>query len=393
MKLWREFRIFLAVLLACWLACPVARALVTLNDGHDRINASTSFSVSRDSNIFASSADAGDFVYAAGLSLTYQRRAGWIGVNAGVSMGASRFGKHTSQNFSNPSYSLELTKQSGRTTGSLSLSAARESRADAAVNFRNQSWNYNAGLNLRYPIRGRSTLTGGFAYSNRLYTSTTALASLATYSACFDYIHLLPRERDLILGYRYRASETSRHSSYADHSLSTGTSVRLIGGINGTLRAGFQTRLPSGAAKKEASSRSWSGSGSAARALTRKVNLRASMAKDFSTTATDSTVDNLSTTFDAQYAYSAKWSLSASSGWGASRFLGESGRVVLAQGSTPILGPNRHDDYANWGASLSYSRSKHLSLSLGYTWFESWSTVPIADFIRTAWNFSMSSSW
>ena len=40
----------------------------------------------------------------------------------------------------------EFTKQTGRTTGSLSLSASRESRADAAVNLRSTSWNIPVGL-------------------------------------------------------------------------------------------------------------------------------------------------------------------------------------------------------------------------------------------------------
>ncbi len=136
-------------------------ALVTLNDSKDHIYVDMSIAVSRDSNIFASSDNAGDFVYSTSLSVNYQRRAGWIGVNAGMSMAASRFGENTSENFSNPSYSIELNKKSGRTTGALTLSAARESRADSAVNVRNTSWNYNLGLNVKYPMGGRSTLTGG----------------------------------------------------------------------------------------------------------------------------------------------------------------------------------------------------------------------------------------
>ena len=159
-----------------------AHGLVTLNDSHDHIFVSGTFGVSHDSNIYASADNAGDFVYSSSIALTYQRRAGWIGVNAGISMGASKFGKNSSNNFSNPSYSLELTKQSGRTTGAFTLSAARESRADAAVNLRTPSWNYNAGLNFKYPIKARSTLTGGLTYAAHKYADTTTLTNLATYA-------------------------------------------------------------------------------------------------------------------------------------------------------------------------------------------------------------------
>src|SRR5262245_18818194 len=128
MKLRGAFRFGLVMILATTLACSPAHALVTLNDSHDHIYLNTSFGVTRNSNIFATAGNEGDYTYNTSLSVTYQRRAGWIGVNASVAMGASRFGKHTSENFSNPSYSLELTKQSGRTTGALTLNAARESR-------------------------------------------------------------------------------------------------------------------------------------------------------------------------------------------------------------------------------------------------------------------------
>jgi len=382
----------LAGLLAICLASSPSHALVTLNDSHDHIRVNGSFSVSRDSNIFASADNAGDFVYSTGLSASYQRRAGWIGVNASVSMGASRFGTHTTENFSNPSYSLELTKQSGRTTGSFTLSAARESRADAAVNFRTDSWNYNAGLNFKYPIKNRSTLTGGLSYSGRFYADSISLSNLATYSSNLDFIYMLPRERDLVAGYRYRYSATSRDSAYTDHSLTAGINGKLIFGLNGGIRAGVQSRIPQGSAANQGTFSSWSGSGSIAYPINRKLSLGATVAKDFSTTATDSSVDSLTASLDAKYAYSRKWSLSANAGWGDSYFLGEKGRVILAV--NPLqLGPNRHEQFVNWGANLGYARSEHFTLSLSYSWFQNWSTTSFSDFIRTTWSLSLSSGW
>jgi hypothetical protein len=87
-------------------------------------------------------------------------------MNASVSVSASRFQDNQDQDFSNPYYSVEFTKQSGRTTGSFTLSGARESRADAAVNMRSTSWFYNTGLNVRYPA-GIYTFAGFVGYANR----------------------------------------------------------------------------------------------------------------------------------------------------------------------------------------------------------------------------------
>src|SRR3954468_10231775 len=116
MTLAQEIRTGLAVLLAATVACPPAQALVTLNDGRDRIFVTGSFSATHDSNVFANSDNEGDVVYSSSIVAEYPRRAGWIGVNGAVSVSSSKFGDHTDQNFDNPSYSLEFTKQSGRTT-------------------------------------------------------------------------------------------------------------------------------------------------------------------------------------------------------------------------------------------------------------------------------------
>lgn len=388
----REFRAALAVLLATCVACPPSHALVTFNDSHDRIYVNGSFGISGDSNIFANSDNASDVVYSSGVSLEYTRRAGWIGVNAGASAGASWFGKHKSQNFNNPSYNLELTKQSGRTTGSFTLSGARESRADAAVNLRSTSWNYNAGLNAKYPA-GNYTFTGNLGYSSRKFLDETFFANLATYSTSVDVFRILPSERELIGGYRYRYSETSRSTSTSDHALNIGVSGKLIRGVVGSLRAGFQTRIPRGGPPGEGKNSSWTASGSTSYAISKKISLAGNLSKDYSTTATSASVDVISASVNTTYAHTSRWSLSGSAGWGDTRFLGESGRIVLAVGPPPLLGPSRHDTYANWSASIGYALNEHFKSSFSYSWFQNWSTISYADFVRSSWSMNFSSRW
>ena len=393
MKIWREFRAIVALLLAATLACPPARALVTFNDSHDHIYVTGTFGLAHDSNIFASHDSQGDFVYTANIVAEYTRRAGWIGINANVAVSASRYGKVKGEDFNNPSYGLELTKQTGRTTGSFTLNVARSSRADAAVNLRTSSWNYNAGLNYAYPIVNRLKLSGTLGYAGQKYIGDTPLANLGTYTANTSLFYMLSGERDLVGGYRYRYSQTSLNTATTDHAVSLGLNGRIIRGINGSVNLGYQLRVPSGVDNKEPRFSAVTASAATSYAVTRKISLSAQASKDFSTTATGASVDTTSANLTAEYAYNSHWSFSASTGGSDSRFLGESGRVVISSGPPILYGPSRHDNSANWNASLLYSRSEHLKISFGYGWSENWSTIAFADFIRTNWNLNLSSRW
>lgn len=389
----REIKVFVAALIAVGVTCAPARALVTLNDSHDHIYVSGNFGVSRDSNVFANRDSAGDFVYNSGVSLEYQRRAGWIGVNASVNVSAGRYGKLREEDFSNPSYSLELTKQSGRTTGSFTLSGARESRADSAVNIRSNSWNYNAGLNFKYPVIERLSLSGGFGYSARKYIEETQLSNLSTYSANVDLFYVATNERDIVTGYRYRYGETSQKTSTTDHAINLGVNGRIVKGINGGLRVGYQVRTPHGSVGDNPEYHSMTASGSASYAINRKININGSISKDFSTTATDTSVESTNATLDAAYAYSTHWNFSAGAAWGDSQFLGEKGRIILALGPPALLGPNRHDNFASWNLAIGYSLNEHFKASFSYSWFQNWSTVAFADFVRSNWSLNFSSRW
>jgi hypothetical protein len=382
-----------AGLLAIAITCSPAMALVTLNDGHDHIYVTGTFGVSRDSNIFANRDSAGDFVYNSGVSADYQRRAGWIGVNASVNVSAGRYGKLREEDFANPSYSLELTKQTGRTTGSFTLSGARESRADSAINLRSNSWNYNAGLNFKYPIIERFSLSGGFGYSARKYIEETQLANLSTYSANVDLFYVATNERDLVTGYRYRYGETSRKTSTTDHAFNVGVNGRIIKGINGGLRVGYQIRTPHGSVGDNPEYRAMTASASANYAINRKINISGSLSKDFSTTATDTSVEGTNATIDAGYAYSTHWNFNAGAAWGDSKFLGERGRIIISPGPPALLGPNRHDNFASWNVGAGYSLNDHFKASFTYSWFQNWSTIAFADFVRSSWSASFSSRW
>jgi hypothetical protein len=386
-------RFVTTLMLTGFLATVPARGLVTLNDGHDRIYVAATAGMSYDSNVFAQRAGEGDYLYTTGLTADYQRRAGWIGVNANVGVAGAHYGTIRGQDYSDPTLSLEFTKQSGRTTGSVTLSAARETRADAAVNTRNSSWNYNYGANFRYHVVGTWDLSGSFGYSQRKYVED-AFTNLNTFASSFDLFHLLASDRDLIVGYRYRYNDTSRSTSSTDHDFSTGIHGKLIRGINGMVRVGYQVRQQTGSPATSAGTfHSWTASGSASYAINKKTNVSLQISKDFSITATDSSVDALLASLDGQYAYSSHWALTASAGWGSTKFLGDSSREVLNPGPPPLLGRARADVNANWNVGLNYSLNEHLKVALSYLWFENWSTLSFADFVRTSWAMNVSSRW
>lgn len=399
----QQVRAVLAVTLASLLACPPARALVALNDGRDRIYVSGTLTVAHDSNVFASAGSRGDYVYSTNVSAEYTRRAGWIGVNANLGVSSSKFAEIDGQDFANPSFNVEFVKQSGRTTGSLTLTAQRQSRADAAVNARTESWQYSAGVGFKYPISGTFTLSGTMGYGSTVYSSNATttdangnivplFSDLYTYHAGLDLFHIFTSERDLLGGYRFRYGETSRDTSYSDHSFTVGVSGKIIRGVNGSLRGGYQVRQPHGARAGDQFS-SWTASGSATIPINKKMNLTGSLGKDFSTTATDSFVDTLTASLDFQYAYNSKWSFSSGVSYGDSRFLGDSGRLVIALGPPLELGPERHDTYFGWDAALNYSMNEHLKISVAYNWFRNWSNSSFADFIRSGYSLSLSSRW
>jgi Putative beta-barrel porin 2 len=384
MKFWRELRAALVIVLIANVGAT-AHALIVFNDGNDHIHVTGSVTIAYDSNIFANSlSDTGDYIYTATLTAEYARRAGWIGVDATVAVDASRFSSNEGENFNNPRYNLELTKLSGRTTGSFTLNAARESRADPEVNLRSDSWNYGAGLNVKYPVIERYALAGSLGYSLVDYSDNTLYVDLESYSASADLFYVLTPDRDLNAGYRYRENNSSIDTSTIDHAFLVGVSGRVIRSFTGSLRFGYQYRVPKDSTESTLSG--WTGSASLTHTFTQKLTLSVKAEKDFSTTATNVSVDRTSSSLDAQYAFNARWNASAGVGYGHTRFLGRRG-IDLPSGR------QRRDTSLSARAGVGYSKNDKLKISLDYHWSQNWSTIAYSDFIRRGWSLSVSSRW
>lgn len=378
MRTMHTIRTGIAVYLAALLASPSSYGLVSIDDGKNQLFVHGVVTYVWDSNIFANASSGGDSIYTASVGMDFRRHAGMIGVNGSVYLDASTFAENTGENFQNPRFNIELTKTGGRTTGSFTAGAARQSRADTAANIRNESWSYNAGINLKYPVIERYTLAGSLNYALRDFKDNSVLVDLSTYSAGIDLYYIYNTERDLIAGYRVRYGETSANSSYYDHAFTVGISGKILPKVGGTVRAGYQVRTPSNSALESHSS--LTASGQATWTMTKRMNATILLSKDFTTTSTNITVDSSSVGLDLQYGMNSRTALYFGVGYGINEFLG------------PNSG-GRKDTYFTWNVGGHYTFNDHLKLALTYSYFQNWSTNSFSDFTRNSVNLTATSTF
>jgi opacity protein-like surface antigen len=371
-----------AWLRAALLITPLAsaHALVKFNDGRDEVFIIGAAGFGYDSNIFGFNGGDGDTVYNASLDLEYMRKAGMLGVNAGLGWQFSKFQEFSSEDFANPRARAELTKDSGRTTGSITAGAKRESRADSAINIRTTSWEYDAGLNVKYPVIERYSLTGQVAWNRRDFQDNNLLVDIDTWSFGSDLFYVYNSQRDLFGGYRLRITDTTASTQDVDHNFSVGTSGKIIATINGSARVGYQRRE---SARSDGIRESFDGVSSLVSASWsgfRRLNVTGQVSSDFSTIATDTSVNTTAAGLDAQYAVNARVSVFAGAGVGHTRFLG-------------ILGDGRRDTYFTWNTGAAYTLSDRFKATLSYVYFKNWSTLSFSDYTRNTISLNLSSRW
>ncbi|CAM2861419.1 outer membrane beta-barrel protein [Rariglobus hedericola] len=355
-----------------------AHALIKFNEGRDQLFVIGTMAIGYDSNIFANSSAESDVVTNTTLALEYARRAGLISVNGNIGWNLGSFASNGSEDFSNPTMGLELVKNTGRTTGSFTLGASRQSQADANVGLRTDSWNYDAGLNWKYPVIERYSLAGSFGYSLLDYIDNSAnLVDLTSYTASTDLFYTYTSQRDLFAGYRIRFGETSTQNTITDHAFTVGVSGKILSKLNGTVRAGYQIRQESASGDTFGS---YTASASTTWSVNKRLSLTGTLSKDFSTTATESTMDTTRFNLDAQYAFNHRWSVFTGVGAGYSEFLNG-------------VDGGREDYYITWSAGVNYTLNDHFKASLTYSYFQNWSNRSLSTFDRNSLTLFLSSRW
>ncbi len=367
-------------------SAPTSRGLVSLEDGKDHIFVDGSVEMGYDSNVFANALSGGSMVYRGSLGTNFTRRAGWIGVNATASIDWARYGSFRNQNYVDPKLTAELTKQSGRTTGSLTVSVQRENRADVEVNTRDTSWNYDVGLNFQYPVIERYSISGSFDYDRIDYENQALFTNLTTYSSNLYLYYILNEQRDLFLDYRLRDSDESTGTFDVDNSFSAGVSGKIYGPFNGSVQAGYQARSTHGGPNNGETFDDLTMSGSATWNLSRRMTLTATLSRDFATTATALSIETTSAGLTFQDSFTAKASATLSALVGDTKFLG-------SQGILEPSGERRVDSFLSLNVAYFYTIDQHLKASLSYGYYLSHSTLAYADFPRSQLDMTLSSHW
>lgn len=369
-------RLALLAVIALALALPRGAALLNIDGSRNQLFVFGGASFSYSTNIFSDSTGRGDSSMSASAGLDLKRRAGIIAVNSTLKFDYQGFTQYTAQNSINPSFFIEFNKTTGRTTGAVTISAFRESRSDSAVNLRTSSWNFPLGLSLKYPINDKLYVTSRTSYLQRRYSDTTVLTNLKDYSESVDLFYVYTSKLDLLGGYRFRASQTSKGHDTTDHWFNVGATGGLIGKLNGTVRVGYQIREVAGAAGENFTN--FNALASLSWPVTRKLGLGGQISRDFNTIATGTSVDTISAGLTATYSFNRKLDLTGGLSYGRNTFLGRDQ-------------PARRDDSFTWDAGAGYKLNEHLRIGASYTYFRNWSTFRVSDFARKSYSLDVSS--
>jgi hypothetical protein len=358
-----------------------ANALVKFNDGHDELFVTGTAGVVLDSNIFAENNSRSDTLYSESVDIDYQRKAGMLGINGNAGWKFGQFSRNTSENYTDPHLRAELTKGSGRTTGSLSAGVQRESRTENTLNLRTQSWDYNAGLNVKYPVIERYSLSAQLAYDYRDYLHNPTLFDIRTYTAGSDLYYVYTSQRDILGGYRLRITDTTNGTRSYDHAFTLGTTGKLLPKLTGTIRAGYQLRQTDRNNNGvDGTFSAFTTTTTATWTATKRITVTGIASRDFSTIATDVNIDHLYGMLNAGFATTARVTLFVGGGGGELRYIGS-------------RSGGRHDTYVTADAGASYTLNDHFKLTVSYAWYDNWSTARVADYVRRTLSVTASSRW
>lgn len=317
------------------------------------------------SNIFFDSTNQGDSSVTTEVGVELKRKAGILAVSSTAKLTYLRFKTFTDENALNPNFIVEFSKATGRTTGSLSVSAYRESRSDSAVNVRTNSWNAPVSLTLKYPINDKFSVSAATGFLSRNYTDNTALTDYTEFSEALDGYYRYTSKLDLVTGYRLRLSRTTTGEKTQDHWFNFGATGGLFAKINGTIRVGYQIRQVSPGERfghlNALAALSWT--------VSRKFSLTNQISRDFNTIATGSSVDSTGVSLQATYLLNRKLDLESTLGYGRNAFLG-------------VSQLNRRDKFWSWDFAAHFKLTANVQLAASYLYLKNDSTEAFANFER-----------
>jgi hypothetical protein len=371
----------LSALLASALVLSPAHALFNLNQGKDLVLASATYSLGYDSNVFTRATAKGAFTQNASASVEYARQAGLIGVTASLAVASGRFESIRGQDFLDPSFAISLRKRYGRTTGTASLQARRDSQPDPDVGERTRAWNFSAGVDARYPVNDRYYLTNGLQATARQYgRSASAYTDLATITDAIAVNYEYTSKLDLNTGYTLGITDTGAHSKAYDHSWTIGAAGSILPKLSGTINVGLQRR----------NSRSTTGGAEAFNSFTsgttlkwmysRRLSINGDLSQSFSTSATDVSVNRATAGLHATGSISSRYIANAGIAYTISDFLGKAGA-------------GRRDDMLQFDASIGLALTTHFRATLSAVYMLNYSNFAPAEFERFTCSLALAANY
>ena len=348
-------------------ASPPVSAELIFNGGTDVLSAVVEYGYAYDSNLFSQAGGQGDYSHSLSFSADYSRRAGLIGVEASAALLMARFRELTDEDYNNPSLKLEFKKEKGRLTGSAGLSVKRENRSEVAINVRTDSWNHESNLDLRYPINDRYYFKSESAYSRVDYRDNRALHDLDSWSESLDVFYVYSSKLDLTGGYRFRTGLASGGARTVDHALMLGAANDILPKLNGTVQVGYQWRSEHGSGRGDFGA--FTADVSLTWPVTKRLTLKGVAAKDYTTAATDISVDVGAVSFSATLSPATRLSIDLGVSYSVSDFLG-------------VRGGNREDRALSGRTEFRYAISSKISASLSYMKSRNDSNNAFSDFAR-----------
>lgn len=373
-------RRLIAALLGFALVLSPAHALFNLNQGKDLIYASASYGIGYDSNVFTRAAGKGSVTQNTSVSLDYTRQAGLIGVTVNVAAASGQFSSIHGQDFLDPSIAISLRKRYGRTTGSASLQIRRESQPDPDVGARVRVWSYAGNIDARYPVNDRYYLTNSLRGSSRQYAGTPGLSNLASVTDAMAVNYVYTSKLDLNGAYTLGLSETSQHTQAYDHSLTVGAAGSILPKLSGTINVGVQRRDNDSTAAGREHFTSFTSGTTLRWMYSRRFSLNGDLSANFSTAATDVSVDRTTAGLHATGSLSSKFVANAGVAYTISDFLGKAGA-------------GRRDDMLQFDASIALALTTHFRASLAYAYMINDSNLDAAAFERHSLSLSLAATY
>jgi hypothetical protein len=368
-------RTCLTLVLTWAMTTTAARALFNFNEGTDLVFVTATYSIGYDTNVFTRSVNKQSSTQSASASIDYSRVAGVITVNANVSASAGSFGEVRGQDFEDPSVSLAFRKRYGRTTGSLSLAAHRESQPDLDAGERTHDTAYHSALDLRYPVNDRYYFTNYLGYSWKAYVNQPAFSDLTTLNDAIALNYVYNSKLDLNAGYSLSVSSTSKATTAYDHSLTLGASGSILPKLSGTVRFGVSRRDSDSRIGGHEQFYGFTSGTSLKWLFSRRLSFNGDFNDDFSTTSTDISVNRASAGLHGTASISTRYIGRAGVTYTLSNYLGRAGYL-------PNTTRSRRDELVQFDASLGVAITTHIRTTLAYMYMINYSNSSEASFER-----------